>query len=127
MAGLPMDFSDVLAEFQSPLPVRVCRTMGTYIRGSWQENGPESSREIAAIVLAMKVADLEFYREGNASVSGITLTTQEQLQWADVNNSGVEQRQDYVEHQGYRFRVVGEGYMMGNTDQHIYQCIRFLQ
>lgn len=129
--ALPLDFSSVLQTFATPLPVTVFDSIGQRVDGEWQESEPEPRpAPLAAIVLAMNVPTLEFYREGDSSVSGITLHTTETLYFTDVKDTaddGQERRQSYVEYQGYRFRVVGTGFMLGNTNFNLYHCVRYVQ
>lgn len=128
MSALPMNFDFVLATFQHPQPITCIDTMGGRVDGTWTET-ETGRRDINAIVLAMTVAQLEFYREGESSVSGISLHTKETLYFTDVNDTGdgQERRQTYVEYQGYRFRVAGTGFMSGNTTFNIYNCVRYVQ
>lgn len=126
---LPLNFSTPLLSFASRLPVTVFDTVGGYEDGQWLESEPQSrEKAITAIVLAMNVATLEFYKEGNSSVMGITLHTQAELYFADVNNSpaGQELRQSYVEYENYRFRVAGTGLMLGNAGFNLYHCVRYI-
>ena len=125
---IPMNFNAVLSAFQSPLSVQVTDMTGAYQDGQWSET-EAGERQISAIVLAMKTADLEFYKQGYATDSGISITTKAELFFVDVNDTGEgqERRQSYVDYQGYRFRVAGTGFMMGNTNTHIYHCLRFTQ
>lgn len=126
---LPLRFSAPLRAFASPLPVTVYDTLGGYEDGQWVESEPlPRDKPIRAVVLAMSVPTLEFYREGNSSVMGITLHTQETLYFADVNNSadGQERRQSYVEYEGYRFRVAGTGFLRGNARVNLYHCVRYI-
>ena len=128
MSALPMDFSMVLQTFGSPLPVIVLDTTGSYVNGQWQESKPEPrEKSISAIVLAMTPARLEQYKEGDSSAAGITLHTDAMLHFNDINNAGQEQRQSYVDYQGYRFRVVGTGFMIGNASFNLYEAIRFFR
>ena len=126
--SLPMNFDSVLASFQFPLRVTVLDTMGNYTDGEWIETEPiERGKPLVAIVLAMPPARLELYKEGESSAAGITLHTKETLYFTGVNNAGQEQRQSYIDYQGYRFRVVGTGFMMGNTNFNIYEAVRFFR
>lgn len=126
---LPLNFSTPLLSFASRLPVTIFDTVGGYEDGQWLESEPQArEKSITAIVLAMNVATLEFYKEGNSSVMGITLHTQAELYFADVNNSptGQELRQSYVEYENYRFRVAGTGLMCGNAGCNLYHCVRYI-
>ena len=40
--------------------------------------------------------------------------------------AGQQAKQSYVQYQGYLFKVVGTGFMMGNTNFNIYNCLRYL-
>ena len=128
MSVLPMNFDSVLQTFRSPLPVTAIDTTGGYVDGEWVETEPvPRSKPLAAIVLAMQPARLELYKEGDSSASGITLHTKETLYFTDINDAGQEQRQSYVEYQGYRFRVVGTGFILGNTNFNLYDAVRFFR
>ena len=131
--SLPLKFDSTLFALQSPHKIPVFDSQGGYTYGTWQE-GELVLREksISAIVLAMTTASLEFYKEGNSSNSGITLHTKETLYFNDANNTepgqqpGQQAKQSYVQYQGYLFKVVGTGFMMGNTNFNIYNCLRYL-
>lgn len=126
---LPLQFSTPLLSFASRLPVTVFDTVGSYEEGQWIESEPVQREDpLTAIVLAMSVTTLEFYREGSSSAMGITLHTQENLYFTDVTSSptGQELRQSYVEYEGYRFRVVGTGLMRGNAGFNLYHCVRYI-
>ncbi len=126
--NLPMNFDTVLRTFGTPLPVNVLDTIGSYTDGEWAESDPATRpTPLPAIVLAMSPARLELYKEGDSSAAGISLHTKETLFFTDINNAGQEQRQSYVEYQGYRFRVVGTGFMLGNTNFNIYEAIRYFK
>ena len=128
MSSLPMNFDTVLQTFGSPLPVPVLDTVGSYVDGEWTEADPvPRPKPLSAIVLAMPPARLELYKEGDSSAAGITLHTKETLYFTDINNAGQEQRQSYVEYQGYRFRVVGTGFMLGNTNFNLYEAVRYFR
>lgn len=129
MPALPMNFDAVLSAFRHPSPIPVYDTTGEYVDGEWTETDPVLRGDISAIVLAMKTADLEFYREGYSTDSGISLHTKDTLFWTDINSrpEGQESRQSYVDYQGYRFRVVGTGFMFGNTNFNIYHCVRYVK
>ena len=131
--SFPMNFDLVLANFASTHRLAVYDTCGAYSYGAWQEAAPvRRKQDITAIVLAMTTASLEFYKEGNSSNSGITLHTKETLYFNDANNTepgqqpGQQAKQSYVQYQGYLFKVVGTGFMMGNTNFNIYNCLRYL-
>jgi len=126
MSILPMNFDAVLAAFQHPALLPCTDTIGSYVDGQWQEEDA-GNREIKAIVLAMPVAKLEFYKEGDASAAGIILHTKNTLYFSDIDNAGQEQRQSYIEYQGYRFRVVGTGFMLGNSNFNCYEALRFFR
>ena len=125
MSMLPMDFSSVLESFSQP--VLVADTTGAHVNGVWEEDGPGTTRTDPAIVLAMSFEELQFYAEGDSSAAGITLTTDEELFFTDINADGLERRQSYVEYGGYRFRVVGTGFMQKNTLHNIYACVRYFE
>lgn len=126
--SLPMNFDTVLRTFGTPLPVTVLDTTGSYVDGEWAEADPVARpKPLPAIVLAMSPAKLEQYKEGDSSAAGISLHTKEKLYFTDINNAGQEQRQSYVEYQGYRFRVVGTGFMLGNTNFNLYEAVRYFR
>ena len=125
MSMLPMDFSSVLDSFSQP--VLVTDTTGAHVNGVWVEDGPETTRTVSAIVLAMSFEELQFYAEGDSSAAGITLTTDEELFFTDINAEGLERRQSYVEYGGYRFRVAGTGFMQKNPLHNIYACVRYFE
>lgn len=126
--NLPMNFDTVLRTFGTSLPVMVLDTTGSYADGEWAESDPVARpKPLSAIVLAMSPARLEQYKEGDSSAAGISLHTKETLYFTDINNAGQEQRQSYVEYQGYRFRVVGTGFMLGNTNFNIYEAVRYFR
>ncbi len=129
MSVLSMNFDAVLSAFKSPHVITVYDTVGEYVAGEWVEGElVPRPNPLNAIVLAMKTADLDFLTQGDSSSSGISLTTKEILYWVDANlpGDGQERRQSYVDYQGFRYRVSGEGLMMGNTNTHIYHALRFL-
>jgi len=126
MSILPMNLDAVLDAFQHPDPLPCVDTLGTYVDGQWEEK-ETGQREINAVVLAMPVSKLEFYKEGDASAAGIILHTKDTLYFTDINNSGQEQRQSYIEYQGYRFRVVGTGFTLGNANFNCYEALRFFR
>lgn len=128
MSTLPMNFDSVLQTFGTPLPVTVLDTTGSYVDGEWTEtDSVPRPQSLPAIVLAMSPARLELYKEGDSSAAGISLHTKETLYFTDINNAGQEQRQSYVEYQGYRFRVVGTGFMLGNTNFNLYEAVRYFR
>lgn len=73
-------------------------TTGAHVNGVWVEDGPGTTRTVSAIVLAMSFEELQFYAEGDSSAAGITLTTDEELFFTDINAEGLERRQSYVEY-----------------------------
>ena len=125
MSMLPMDFSSVLDSFSRPVfnPHPVDVRPG----GVRHNDGPGTTRTVSAIVLAMSFEELQFYAEGDSSAAGITLTTDEELFFTDINAEGLERRQSYVEYGGYRFRVAGTGFMQKNTLHNIYACVRYFE
>ena len=89
--SFPMNFDLVLANFASTHRLAVYDTCGAYAYGAWQESQlVRREEDISAIVLAMDVPTLEFYKEGNSSSSGITLHTKDTLYFGDVNNTETE-------------------------------------
>ena len=125
-----MNFDLVLASFASTHRLAVYDSKGVYTYGAWQEGDPvRRNEDIIAIVLAMNTPTLEFLKQGNSSNSGITLHTKDTLYFSDVNDTeaGQELRQSYVDYQGYRFKVAGTGFIMGNANFNIYNCVRFMQ
>lgn len=130
MSVMPMNFDAVLIGFRHPKTLPVFDTSGVYVDGAWNETEPAPrDKPIRAVVLAMKTVDLDFYKEAYSTDSGISLHTKAELYWVDVNNTpqGQQPRQSYVEYQDYRFRVVGSGLMLGNTNFNIYHCVRYIR
>jgi hypothetical protein len=126
MSLLPMNFDAVLQEFQHPAPILRTDTVGSRIDGEWMEE-ETGQRFIDAIVLAMPTGRVQFFKEGDSSAAGIVLHTRETLYFTDIDNMGLERRQSYIDYQGYRFRVVGTGFMMGNANFNTYEAVRFFR
>lgn len=129
--SLPMDFSTTLQAFATRAPINVFDVTGEYIDGEWVWAEPiMRPKKIRAIVLALSVQTLFFYKEGNVSDGGIALLTQEQLFFTNINNTGASDTQTYVEYQNMRFRVVGDGFisqwnsLIGNANFKCYHCLR---
>jgi hypothetical protein len=123
MSALPMNFDAALRAFRHPAPLPLIETVGRRTDGEWEEQ--ETRRyAIEAIVLAMPADKLELHKEGDSSTAGIILHTKETLFFTDINNSGQEQRQSYVEYQGCRFRVTGTGFLKGNANFNTYEAVR---
>ena len=126
MSALPMNFDAVLQTFRHPTALARIDTAGVHENGQWEER--ETGRgSLRAIVLAMPADKLGFYKEGDSSAAGIVLHTKDTLYFTDINKAGQEQRQSYVEYQGYRFRVVGTGFMLGNANFNTYEAVRYFE
>ena len=126
----PMDFRSVLETFAYPDPIPVWDTTGSRDpSGVWRESDPVPRGTIRAIVLGLTTRDLEIYPEGEASQGGISLTTDAELYFSDVvdTGGGQETRQSYVEFQGRRYRVTGSALLYGNTAHHIYHALRSIR
>lgn len=130
MSVLPLNLNIPLASFMYPKPIKVVDTQGRDVGGRWKvEEMPE--RFIRAVVLVPDVETLEFISAGDASASAINVMTKAELYFTDVknNDSGeyIEGRQSFVYYQGYKFRVTGNGFTMGNTVYNSYNCLRYLE
>lgn len=95
----------------------------------WSE-AVERPKKLYAIVLALSVQTLFFYKEGNVSDGGLALLTPETLYFSDVTNEGTEDRQTYILYQEHRFRIMGSGYtsgwrsLIGNANFQCYHALR---
>ena len=119
-----MDFSKVLNAFGQP--VSVTDVNGSHVNGMWRE-AEQATRQIRGIILVMTLEQIQFLTEGSSSSGGITVTTNDTLYFADINNSGVQTLQSYVDYGGYRYKVIGTGLMDKNTNHNIYNCIRHIK
>lgn len=121
----PMRFKQVLRAFRSPVKPKVWEETGEWVRGKWTTfaNPPRDIKD--AIVLALKVQELQFYSAGNASARGISILTQETLWFSDPTSEGVEQQQSFVEWQGYKYRVTGNGQTYPNADFNVYVAMGY--
>lgn len=143
---LTMDFSATLDAFTTPLAVYVDDMEGTYENpetpGEWIWSEPKrrtladgiTPKAIRAIMLALSVQTLFFYKEGNVSDGGIALLTQEQLYFTNIHQPAKElNKQSLVIYQDRRFRVVGDGFisnwtsLVGNANFHCYHCLRYVE
>jgi len=122
MTAIPMNFDKVTRAFSKVVQVVHC--VGKHVDGVWEEEQIGEPEPLRAIVLALTIEQLEFYSDGNSSSGGISVTTDKELFYSDVNEEGLEHRQDYVLYKGFKFKVRGTGFMMGNTNKHIYHCVR---
>lgn len=123
MTAIPMNFDKVTQAFSKT--VQVEHYIGKHVDGVWAEEKIGEAESIKAIVLALTIEQLEFYSDGNSSSGGISVTTDKELFFSDVNEEGLEARQDYVLYKGYKFKVRGTGFMFGNTNKRIYHCVRY--
>lgn len=133
-----MDFTNTLEAFYSPLPVYVEDVTGTYDAperaGIWTWGEPvRREKPILAIVLQLTYQQLDLLNEGNVSAGGIAVHTQTDLYFTDVEADGVEgDVQSYIVYQGYRFRVIGTGFisapfsLVGNANFKNYVALRAL-
>ncbi len=142
-----MNFDRVMDRFSSPLPIYVDDMVGTYDNpdrpGEWVWSEPvrrvmadgETPKRLKAIMLALTVQTLYFYKEANVSEGGIALITKELLYYSNLNNEPAEQdKQSIVEYQNLKFRVVGEGFtsgsgyesLAGNANFHCYHALRYV-
>lgn len=136
---LPMDFTQTLEAFYTPLPVYIDDMTGSYNNddrpGEWVWAAPvRRANPIAAIVLELSMQELAFYKEGQVSQGGIAVITQERLYYSNIVAGNAEQNiQSLVTYQDEVFRVVGDGYttgydsLIGNSNFHVYHCLRFIQ
>lgn len=127
MSRLPINLGPVLAALGHPMPVAVRDSGGgAYLGGRWTPE-PETLRQIRAVVLQMRQQELEILGHGQISGGGIVLHTKAELYFADVTGDGrqAQTRQSYVDYQGYAFKVVGSGFMLGNTNINTYQALRY--
>jgi hypothetical protein len=130
MSVLPLNLDVPLASFTFPLPIRVTEVEGINDNGRWKSTVlPE--RTIRAVVLVLDVEALEFLSGGDASASGINLMTKSELYFTDIRNDGdgeyMDGRQSFIHYQGYKFRVIGDGFTMGNAGYRSYNCLRYLE
>ena len=122
-----MPFFKTFARF-GWVDIEVIDCEGRHVDGIWQEAAIEESRTVRAIPLALSSEDLKFYPHGDNSEGGITLTTDAELFYTDINADGLQGRQSYVLYQGYRWRVVGNNLMKGNVaGLSIYTALRFVE
>lgn len=127
MTILPFNFTNAVAALAHPAPLTVRDTGGgAYVKGRWTAE-PESIRRMQAIVLQMRPEELQILEEGNISGGGIILHTGAELYFADAAGQGntVQSRQSYVEYQGYTFKIIGTGFMMGNANFNTYRAVRY--
>lgn len=123
MTVIPMNFNRVTDAFSKQVQVVHC--IGRHVDGVWEEEEIGDPEPLRAIVLALTIEQLEYYADGNSSSGGISVTTEKELFFSDAKEDELEYRQDYVLYKGYRFKVRGTGFMMGNTNKHIYHCVRY--
>jgi len=129
MTGLPMDFSDVLSEFDSPAPVVAYETTGSReANAGWRESPQGADRAINAIVLNLSAEELELLNPtapGEFMKGGIAITTADTLYFRGPNSTGVESTQSYVKYQGFTWRVIGFGLSTApNASFNVYNAIR---
>jgi len=138
-----MDFSDTLEAFASPLPIYVDDSTGQYIAGEWVWGplvrrmvevapGVFEPKRIRAVALMLGPETLFYYAHGNASSGGLALLTQEELFFSDVDAAGERNVQSFVEYQGLKFRVNGDGFtsgpaLAGNANFRCYHCLRYVE
>jgi hypothetical protein len=128
---LPMDFSNTLNAFSSPLPISVVDE--TYARTNYQDEVTNSDpRTIHGIILALSEQELAFYNQGSVPQAGLAIITQDTLYFVDAKVNSEQKVQSYVTYQGTQFRVVGNGFisnasLLGNANFHVYNAVRYLQ
>lgn len=109
--------------------IEVTDVTGAYVDGVWVEDSENAvTRTIEAIPLALSNEELRLVPDGEDSDGGITLTTQAELYFTDINATEQTTTQSYVLYQGYRWRVVGTNLMRGNVlGLNIYTALRYIR
>ena len=123
-----MHFKRVFSRFKWEA-IEVMDIEGAYVDGVWAEDAENAvTRTIEAIPLALSNEELRLVPDGEDSEGGITLTTQAELYFTDINATEQTTVQSYVFYQGYRWRVVGTNLMRGNVlGMNIYTALRHIQ
>ena len=123
-----MHFKRVFSRFKWDA-IEVMDIEGVYVDGVWVEDAENAvTRTIEAIPLALSNEELRLVPDGEDSEGGITLTTQAELYFTDINATEQTTVQSYVLYQGYRWRVVGTNLMRGNAlGLNIYTALRHIQ
>ena len=132
---LPMDFSDVISKFATPLPVEVYDVTGGYEFGEWKWQEPVlRRRNLETVVLQLSIEQLQLYQQGNIADGGIALLTNEpmHISGAHRQDEGGADTQSFVVYQGQKWRVVGNGFLsgpgnVGNTTTHCWHCLRWFE
>ena len=131
---LPMDFTDVVSEFATPISVELYDVTGWYESGEWQWGEPVLRvGNLTTIVLQLSVEQLQVYQEGNISDGGIALLTNEPMYISGSHREDVyPDIQSFVTYQGQKWRVVGDGFLsgssnIGNTTTHCWHCMRWFK
>lgn len=125
MARHLLKLQRALRRLTHPSPIRVTETLGARVNSRYAKSElPE--RFITGVVLALSTERLEFLSSGDASAAGINIMTTSTLYYADHKEDGNEDRQSFVHYKGQIFRVVGDGYTLGNTDYNSYDCLLYM-
>lgn len=125
MSKLPLKLMRALRKLEHPSSIRVTETSGENVNGRYVvADMPE--RSIRGVVLAMETERLEFLSAGDASAAGINIMTTSELYYTDHKEGATENRQSFVHYRGQKFRVVGSGYTLGNTDYNSYDCLLYM-
>lgn len=88
---------------------------------------PVYQREIKAIVLMDSIEQQQFYADGNSTSGVLAVICNDKLYIADAFQGGQERRQSYVIYDGLKYKVSASGKLFGNTNKHLYHCVRYLQ
>lgn len=123
-----MHFKKVFSRFKWD-SIPVTDVPGAYVDGVWMEDAENAvERTIDAIPLALSNEELRLVPDGEDSEGGISLTTQDQLFFTDINATEQTGTQSYVLYQGYRWRVTGTNLMRGNVlGLNIYTALRYIR
>lgn len=123
-----MEFPATFAAFAWS-SIEVIDTVGRYDNGVWVERMPLGApRTIKAIPFAEGSFDLSIYPDGSASEGTTTFTTAATLYYTDITSEAQEQRQSYINWQGYTWRVKGKNLFLGNVfGLMIYKAERYIR
>ena len=88
---------------------------------------PVYQQEIKAIVLMDSIEQQQFYADGNSTSGVLAVICNDKLYIADAFQGGQERRQSYVIYDGLKYKVSASGKLFGNTNKHLYHCVRYLQ
>jgi len=121
---IPMYFESAYNAFLQKIPVQQYTV--SYVNGVWQETSPVI-RNISGIILTLRPETLMLYSTGNNAVAGITIMTKSTLLYPLTTEASIGTKQDYITHQGIRFKVSGNALFGKNTPYNIYHAIYYLQ